>query len=204
MAQTSSLTVLNIQSSGRQNGSTTRMLSNEVLANIASSQAGYHQIDRDLAEGMPYVDEAWITANFTPEDTRTSDQVAKLALSDQLIEEIEAADLLLIGLPIYNFGVPAVLKAWIDQVARARKTFAYTDNGPVGLLQNKKAIIVAASGGTEIGSDIDFASTYLRHALGFIGIHDVELIGAGRQMANPDALAEARANITAAKASLNL
>ncbi len=88
---------------------------------------------------------------------------------------MQAADTLVIGLPIYNFGVPAALKAWVDQVARAGVTFRYTETGPKGLLTGKRAIIAVASGGTEAGSDVDFATGYIRHVLGFIGITDVHL-----------------------------
>ena len=88
---------------------------------------------------------------------------------------------------IYNFGVPAALKAWIDQIARAGVTFKYTENGPVGLLDGKRAIIAVASGGTEVGSEIDFATGYMRHIMGFIGIHDVEVVAADQLMLDADA-----------------
>ena len=83
----------------------------------------------------------------------------------------------MIGSPIYNFGVPAVLKAWIDQIARAGVTFKYGENGPEGLLEGKKVIVTIASGGTAIGSDYDFATPYLKFALGFLGITDVTVLG---------------------------
>ena len=106
---------------------------------------------------------------------------------------------MVIGSPIYNFGVPAALKAWIDMIARARKTFHYTDNGPEGLLTGKKAYVLMASGGTEVGSEIDFASGYLRHVLGFIGIDDVTIIAADQQMMRgDDALSQAMDRIEAA------
>ncbi len=94
---------------------------------------------------------------------------------------------IVIGAPIYNFGVPATLKAWIDQIARARLTFRYTENGPQGLLTGKKAYILAATGGTEVGSAIDFATPWLKFVLGFIGITDVEVIAADRGMSRGDA-----------------
>jgi FMN-dependent NADH-azoreductase len=96
------------------------------------------------------------------------------------VAELQAADTVLIGLPIYNFGVPAALKAWIDLVARAGVTFRYSAEGPVGLLEGKRAIISVASGGTEAFSEIDYATTHLKHVLGFIGITDVEVIRADR------------------------
>jgi FMN-dependent NADH-azoreductase len=92
------------------------------------------------------------------------------------------ADVLVIGVPVYNFGIPASLKAWVDMIARARLTFRYTESGPVGLLRGKRAVLVVASGGTAVGSEIDFATDYLRHVLGFLGIDDVEIIAANRVM----------------------
>ena len=93
-----------------------------------------------------------------------------------LVSELEKADVVVIGLPIYNFGVPAAFKAWIDQVVRAKLTFRYGKTGPEGLLKNKMAYIILSSGGTELGSDIDFVSSYIRHVLGFIGIDVVTFI----------------------------
>ena len=114
-----------------------------------------------------------------------------------MVAELEAADTIVIGVPIYNFGVPAALKAWVDMVCRARRTFAYTENGPVGLLDNKKAFLVIASGGTDSGSEIDFATGYLRHVLGFIGIHDVTIVDASGLMKDVDAsLSRARGQIS--------
>jgi len=109
------------------------------------------------------------------------------------------ADVLVIGVPIYNFGIPAALKAWVDMVARARLTFRYTEQGPEGLLRVKRAYLVVASGGTAAGSAVDFATGYLRHVLGFLGIDDVEIIAADRaQVRGPaDTLNSALARIDA-------
>lgn len=167
-------TVLNIQASARHDGSVTRQLSDKILTEIAADQT----ITRDLATGLPLLDAAWLAANFTLADDRTDVQRETLALSDSLITEIKQADTIVIGSPVYNFSVPAVLKAWIDQIARVGVTFKYTPDGPVGLLSGKRAIIVIASGGTPVGSDIDFASGYLKHIMGFIGITDVTIIAA--------------------------
>jgi len=166
--------VLNIQASARHDGSVTRQLSDKILTEIAADQT----ITRDLATGLPLLDAAWLAANFTLADDRTDVQRETLALSDTLITEIKQADTIVIGSPVYNFSVPAVLKAWVDQIARVGVTFKYTPNGPVGLLSGKRAIIVIASGGTPVGSDIDFASGYLKHIMGFIGITDVTIIAA--------------------------
>lgn len=167
-------TVLNIQASARHDGSVTRQLSDKVLDATGANA----MITRDLTKGLPLLDAAWLGANFTPVEERTDEDRKTLALSDSLIDEIKRADTLVIGTPIYNFSVPAVLKAWIDQVCRVGVTFKYTPNGPVGLLSGKRAIIVIASGGTSVGSDIDYASGYLKHIMGFIGINDVSIIAA--------------------------
>jgi FMN-dependent NADH-azoreductase len=115
-------------------------------------------------------------ANFTPVEERTPAHKAKLAFSDTLVSEIATTDTLVIATPIYNFGIPATLKAWVDLIARVGLTFRYTAEGPVGLLEGKRAIILVASGGTAVGSSIDFATPYLKQALAFIGITDVEII----------------------------
>ena len=182
---------LRVDSSMRHHGSTTRDLTDRVLAKLAPDLITV----RDLANGIGLIDEAWIAANFTDPDDRTNEQRERLAASDALVAELRDADVMIIGMPIYNFGIPAALKAWIDMIARARETFRYTENGPVGLLTGKRAIIVAASGGTELDGEIDFATPYLRHALGFIGIDDVEVVAADRQMVDADI---ARSKATAA------
>jgi len=148
---------------------------------IAALESHYDTIDvarRDLADNVPFVNDAWIAANFTPEEARSTEQRDALAYSDALVSELRDADAIVIGVPIYNFSIPAALKAWIDMISRARLTFRYSENGPVGLLQGKKAYIVVASGGVPVGSDYDFATPYLRHALAFVGITDVEFIAA--------------------------
>ncbi len=167
------MTILHIDTSARLQGSVSRDLTARIVEKL-----GGEVIRRDLSEPLPIVHEAWVAANFTPADKRSAEQLETLAVSDKLVEELEAADTVVIGLPIYNFGVPANLKAWVDMVARAGRTFKYGENGPLGLLEGKRAIIAVASGGTAAGSDIDFATPYLRHVLGFIGIHDVTVIAA--------------------------
>ncbi|MEQ9257581.1 MAG: NAD(P)H-dependent oxidoreductase [Roseovarius sp.] len=168
-------TILQIDASARHQGSVTR----DLTAQIVARHPGAKVIHRDLAaDPLPQIDEAWVTANFTPADKRTEAQTDKLALSETLVAELEAADTIVIGLPVYNFGLPAALKAWVDLVARAGRTFRYTEAGPEGLLTGKRAIVALASGGTREGSEIDFATPYLRHILGFIGIDDVTVVAA--------------------------
>jgi len=138
---------------------------------------------RDLSKNdIPFVDAARFEANLIPAADRTPQQADIAAIADTLIAELQTADTIVLSVPVYNFGVPAVVKAWADLVARAGTTFKYTENGPVGLLEGKKAYIAAASGGTLIGSDMDFMSSWLTFFLGFIGISDVEVIAADGMM----------------------
>ena len=174
------LKVLEIAASGRNDGSVSRKLSADLVAALEDRRGRIELTRRDLGKGLPFVDEAWINANFTAPEERNAEQRAALAESDALVAELKAADVLVIGVPIYNFGVPAALKAWVDMVARARLTFRYTENGPKGLLEGKKAYVIVASGGVPVDSAVDFATPYLRHALSFIGITDVDVIAADR------------------------
>ena len=180
------LKVLQVAASGRNEGSVSRMLTTDLVGALEERHGSIELTRRELNKGLSFVDEAWINANFTPPDERTAEQRATLADSDALVAELKAADVVVIGSPIYNFGVPAALKAWIDMVARARLTFRYTENGPEGLLDGKKAYVVIASGGVPVDSAVDFATPYLRHALAFIGITDVEVIAADQLNSRAD------------------
>lgn len=170
--------ILEVSASGRRADSVSRKLSSEIIEAIETREGAVEVVRRDLSQGIPLVDERWIQANFTPEEERTRDQRETLRESDALVEELQAADTIVIGSPIYNFGIPAALKAWIDMIARARKTFRYTSNGPEGLLKGKKAYVVIASGGVPVDSPVDFATPYLRQALKFVGITDIDVIAA--------------------------
>lgn len=171
---TPALSVLRVDGSMRKNGSATRALTDRIVDSLNPS----HVAVRDLADGVELVDEAWIGANFTAVDDRTPEAAERLGGSDALVDELIAAEVLVIGAPIYNFHIPAALKAWIDQIARVGRTFKYTETGPIGLLEGKRAIVVIASGGTALGSEIDFVSAYLRFVLGFVGITDVTIVDA--------------------------
>lgn len=188
--------ILRLDASVRSSNSVSRDLTDQIVSRFTDAEVTV----RDLAGGLPLIDEAWVGANFTAPDDRTEAQKEALRLSDELIAELQAVDTLVIGLPIYNFGVPANLKAWIDLVARAGVTFRYTETGPEGLLKGKRAIIAFASGGTETGSSIDFASGYLRHILSFIGITDVEFVSADRMAVDAEtAMKNAKEQIAALK-----
>ena len=186
--------ILRIDSSPRGAQSVSRDLADRVIQRLNSEVV----VTRDVTGGLPVLSEDWIGANFTPADARTAEQRLQLALSDSLVAELESADTVVISLPVWNFGIPSALKAWVDLVARVGLTFHYTENGPVGLLNGKRAILAVASGGTKVGSEIDFATTYMRHVLGFIGITDVEIIAADAMAVDADtALANAAAGIDA-------
>lgn len=172
--------VLKINASGRYQGSVTRQLTNTLANYLNDQQDATSLIDRDLAKGVPFIDEQWIGANFTAEEDRNDEHRAVLSLSDTLVSELQQADHIIIGAPVYNFNIPAVLKAWIDLIARARLTFRYTENGPEGLLRDKKVYVVFAAGGVSIGSEMDFASGYLKHVLAFVGLTDVTFVDAAK------------------------
>jgi len=194
-----SLNMLRVDSSGRYEGSSSRLLLDELISAVEERYGSISQTVRDLAEPLPHVDQAWIEANFTPAEDRSESQREVLSFSDGLVAELTQADVLVIGAPIYNFGIPAALKAWVDLIARARLTFAYTDEGPKGLLQNKKAFIVVSSGGVAVDSAVDFATPYMRQALNFVGITDIEVIAADQQnRRGEESLSSARAQIASA------
>lgn len=178
-------TILRIDASARKTNSVTRELTSALVKRLTDKDPNAKILTRDVSAGLPFLDEEWVGANFTDPSERNAEQQAKLSFSDTLVDELKSADTIVIGTPIYNFSVPAALKAWIDQIARARETFKYTENGPVGLLEGKKAYVLVASGGTKVGSEIDFAATYLKHVLGFVGIADVTIIAADQLMADP-------------------
>lgn len=155
---------------------------------------------RDLATNpIPHLDAATLQANTTPPDQRTPEQQALAATADAAIAELQAADVLVLGVPMYNFGIPSTLKAWIDSIARAGTTFRYTDNGPEGLLKGKKAYVLAARGGAYRGTPADTQTPYLKTFLGFIGITDVTFVHAEKLNMDadqqPQILADAKAEI---------
>lgn len=173
-------TLLHIDTSPRIAGSVSRQLTASFVARWRGEHPGGRVILRDLAATvLPHVSEALIGAYYTPADRRSAEQEATIALSDQLVDEVLAADVIVIGAPMHNFGVTSSLKAWVDHVARAGRTFNYTERGPVGLVNGKRAVVVIARGG--IFSEgpykvFDFQTPYIKGVLGFIGITDVELV----------------------------
>lgn len=172
------LRVLRVDASARAAGSVTRELADRFIAGLTQRAGEVALTRRDVAQGIPFIGADWIAASYTAAHARNAAQQATLADSDVLVAEVQAADVWVIATPIYNFGVPASLKAWIDQIARAGVTFRYGVDGPRGLLPDRKVYILVATGGTEVGGAIDFATPWLRFVLGFLGIGDVEVIAA--------------------------
>lgn len=176
-----SYSLLQINSSAKSNDtSVTRHMVREITDWFKNQQAGIEVIDRDLVNSLAFINNDWVEANFTPAESRTDQQDQVLSQSNELVNELFQSDVIVIGVPIYNFSIPAALKAWIDQVSRAKVTFQYSEKGPEGLVNNKRAILVYASGGTPLGSEIDFATPYLKYILGFMGIDDVTIIDANQ------------------------
>ncbi|MCA0902523.1 FMN-dependent NADH-azoreductase [Qipengyuania aquimaris] len=171
-------TILHITASIRDGESVSRSLGTKLVENLAAKQDA-QVVTRDLAKNdIPFIDAERFAANLAPYAERSPEQHELAKVADELIEELKAADTIVFSVPVYNFAVPATVKAWADLVARAGTTFQYTANGPEGLLTGKKAYIAIASGGTPIGSEIDFMSPWLKFFLGFLGITDVEMVAA--------------------------
>ena len=186
--------ILYISSSTRGAESVTDLLAEELVGELSGHDTVV--VRRTLAREIPLLSPAVTTELTAPVADRSEAAAPDLATADALIAELAAADVLVIGAPIYNFGVPASLKAWADLVARAGTTFAYIESGPVGLLDDRPTYIVSASGGTEIGGDIDYGTRWLRHFLGFIGLHDVTVVAANQLAIDAESgLAAARSRI---------
>jgi FMN-dependent NADH-azoreductase len=177
----------------RTEGSVSRNLTDQLIDKL--SDDGTQVTVRDLANGVPLIDEAWIGANFTDPAERNAEQKTALATSDELVNELHSADTIVITAPVYNFHVPAALKAWIDMVARARETFRYTESGPEGLVTGKKVYVVMTSGGTVLGAENDFVSGWLKYILAFMGMTDVTFIDSSGLMLDETKAEKAKAEI---------
>ncbi len=174
-------TLLKIDSSPMGVKSISRMLTQKFAEAWLTAHPGGTVIERDLTTmNIPAVDEAWVAAAYSP--NRTPEQNAALAVSDALIADLEKADEYVFGVPMHNFGVPANVKLWIDQVVRVGRTFRYGATGPMGLLQGKKATVLIASGGSYTEASgyhtFDFVKPYLELVLKFMGVEDVATVTA--------------------------
>jgi len=172
--------ILLIESSPRGGDSYSHQAARSIVNELQTRHPGSKTVVRDLGQNPPpHVGPALIGAMYTPPDQRTPDQSWLLALSDALINELFAADTVVIAAPMHNFGVPSTLKAWIDHISRAGRTFSFGANGPQGLLKGRRAILVLASGGVYSNGHMkafDFTEPYLRAVLGFLGITDVDVV----------------------------
>jgi len=196
------MNILQINASARREGSNSTRIADAITARLRSAHPEARLTLRDLAsDPHPALDEAALGALFTPAEKRTPAQIARVALDDALIAEVQAADVLVLGVPMYNFGVPAQLKNWIDAIARAGVTFRYTEKGAEGLLKGKKIYAALARGGRYRGTDADTQVPYLKMVLGFLGMSDVQFIYAEGMNMGPEAVkqgfAEAEADLAA-------
>jgi FMN-dependent NADH-azoreductase len=171
------MNVLQINSSARSQGSHSTTIANELSARVLSTHTSAKLTVRDLAvTPQPTLDEAALQALFTPAEQRTPEQAARVAIDDAVIAEIQAADVVVIGAPMYNFGVSAQLKNWMDAIARAQVTFKYTSQGPEGLLKGKKVYVVLTRGGIYRNTPKDSQVPFMTTFFGFLGMTDVEFI----------------------------
>ncbi len=184
--------ILQINSSARVEGANSTRLANTVTARLQAKHPGAAVTVRDLAvTPHPVLDAAALGALFTPADQRTPEQAARVALDDALIAEVQAHDAIVLGVPMYNFGVPVQLKTWLDAIARAGVTFRYTANGPEGLIQGKKVYVAFARGGIYRDTPADSQTPYIQTILGFLGMTDVKYIHAEGLAMGPEAVDKA-------------
>ena len=171
--------VLIVESSARLQGSFSRQLTQQFIGQWKAAHPADHLTVRDLAlNPVPHMDADLLGGWMKPETQRSTAEQASLQRSDELTDELLNADVLVLAAPMYNFAIPSTLKAWLDHVLRAGVTFKYTDTGPQGLLNGKKAYVLTARGGIYAGSTTDHQEPYLRQVLAFVGIHDVTFIHA--------------------------
>ena len=171
--------VLIIESSARQQDSVSRQLTQTFIEQWQAAHPADSISVRDLAsQPVPHLDANLLGGWMKPEAQRNGDEHASLQRSNELTDELLAADVLVLAAPMYNFAIPSTLNAWLDHVLRAGVTFKYTATGPQGLLSGKRAYVLTARGGIYAGSNSDHQEPYLRQVMAFIGIHDVTFIHA--------------------------
>ena len=171
--------VLIIESSARQHDSFSRQLTRQFISQWQAAHPEDQMTVRDVAlNPVPHLDAHLLGGWMKPEEQRSATEKASLQRSNELTDELLAADVLVMAAPMYNFAIPSTLKAWLDHVLRAGVTFKYTETGPQGLLSGKRAYVLTARGGIYAGGPADHQEPYLRQVMGFIGIHDVTFIHA--------------------------
>ena len=189
--------IIHLDSSILGENSVSRQLTAQVVKHINQGQEATTYIDL-AQQQLPLLDGFTVGSFFTPEEDRNAQQQAIATISDKLIAQLKAADIIVIGAAMYNFTVPTQLKTYFDLVARAGLTFQYTDTGPKGLLENKTAYLVVSSGGDHRGQASDFVTPYVKLMLGFMGITDIHVItAAGTAMDKDAALTSAQEAISA-------
>ena len=192
------MNILQINSSARSTGSASTRLADALVARVQAANPGAALVRRDLAAAPhPVLDEPTLQALFTPADKRTPEQAARIALDDALIAQVQAADVIVIGAPMYNFGITVQLKSWFDAIARANVTFKYTETGPVGLLTGKKVYVGLSRGGLHRDSANDSQVPYLNTMFGFLGLTDVQYVYSEGMGMGPEAVAKAQAQADA-------
>jgi len=178
--------ILRLDASASVDTSNSKKLGDELIARLMALHPGATVQQRDLNQEIGFIDQNWVTANFTPIEQRSEIQQQRLAFSDELIEEIRRSDHIVLTTPMYNFGIPSTLKAWIDMICRAGVTFQYTADGPVGLIKGKTVDIVITTGGAPLHSPVDFVTGYLKQIFSFIGLENINIIGADRMNVDAD------------------
>ena len=178
--------ILRLDASASVDTSNSKKLGDELIARLMALHPGATVQQRDLNQEIAFIDQNWVTANFTPIEQRSEIQQQRLAFSDELIEEIRRSDHIVLTTPMYNFGIPSTLKAWIDMICRAGVTFQYTADGPVGLIKGKTVDIIITTGGAPLHSPVDFVTGYLKQIFSFIGIENINIIGADRMNVDAD------------------
>lgn len=169
--------ILQINASARSAGANSTRLADSITARLKAQNPSATIELRDLASNPhPVLDESALGALFTPADQRSAEQSARVALDDALIAQLQSANIIVLGVPMYNFGVPVQLKTWIDAIARAGVTFRYTENGPQGLIHGKKVYVALARGGMHRDTPNDSQVPYLKSVLAFLGMTDIEFI----------------------------
>jgi FMN-dependent NADH-azoreductase len=171
------MNILKISSSLFSGQGQSSQLADRLVSDLQRNEPGATVVTRDLAsDPVPHLTAERFGAFLAKPEARTPEQAAVVAYSDGLIAELEQADVVVLALPMYNFGVPSTLKSYFDHVARAGRTFRYTEKGPVGLLTGKKAIVIATRGGLYAGTPLDTQTGYVRDFLRFLGIADVDFV----------------------------
>lgn len=192
------MNILQINSSARSTGSESTRMADAITAKLVAQHPQASVTRRDLAsQPHPSLDESTLQALFTPADQRTPEQAARVALDDALIAQAQAADVIVIGAPMYNFGITVQLKSWFDAVARAGVTFRYTATGPEGLLKGKKVFVALSRGGMHRNGASDTQVPHLKTFLGFLGLDDVTFVYSEGHGFGPEAVAKARAEADA-------